>query len=641
MKLRSFALTAVALSLLLAACGSATPTAAPKPTEAPKPTSVPPTAAPAPTAAPKPTDAPKPTEAAKPTAAPVPTPLPVKNTLTITLKKGLKWSDGAAYTAKDIVGTYNVLWAQNSSIWTQISDVTAVDDTTVEFKITRPGPALLRSLLRSNDIRAYSQYAKYMDQAAQFRKDNVDRKGDAIKAYVDDLTKFRPAEAVVSGPFNVDPKSVTEAQLTLKKNPNGYNADKIGFDSILVYAGETKDSIPLYLSGELDYSSNAYPPEAEKSILAVGDYMKIIRIALNNGAGMYFNNDVYPLGKKEVRQALTYAINRAEVAKAALGEAAVPIKHMAGFSDLAVPAWIAADTAAKLNTYAYDQAKAEALLKGLNFTKGADGIWVDDKGKKMEYEMIVPQDFIDFFNSAENVALQLKKFGVKITVRGYPSAERNTIAAKGDFQISMDLGFRFGFPHPFSSFDYNIRDGIGGKNNPTNPAGSRGMNWPWVQKTADGKEVNIKDLVDKMGDGFDPEAQKPSVVTVAQIFNEQVPVLTLWERYANDPIDTKTRVTGWLPFTDPIYQNNQNDAPATWMLINGILKPSATNTKKVFATSYPYTAPPKGHYNTFVADNIPIGLGSVNNPWIHTPLFFYSVAENKYVPMLAEKFEIK
>ena len=640
MKLKSFALTAVALSLLLAACGSATPTAAPKPTEAPKPTAVPPTAAPAPTAAPKPTDAPKP-DVPKPTAAPVPTPLPVKNTLTITLKKGLKWSDGSAYTAKDIVGTYNVFWAQSDSIWTQIADVVAVNDTTVEFKITRPGPALLRSLLRSNNIRAYSQFAKFMDQAATLRKDNVDRKGDAGKAYLDDLSKFRPAEAVVSGPFNVDPKSVTEAQLTLKKNPNGYNADKIGFDSILVYAGETKDSIPLYLSGELDYSSNAYPPEAEKSILAVGDYMKIIRLASSGGGGMYFNNDVYPLGKKEVRQAFAYAINRAEVAKAALGESAVGIKYMAGFSDLAVPTWLPADLIGKLNTYAYDPAKAEALLKGLNFTKGADGIWVDDKGKKMEYEMIVPQDFIDYFNAAENTALQLKKFGIKLTVRGYPSAERNTVAAKGTFQISMDIGFRFGFPHPLSSYDYNIRDGIGGKNNPTNPEGSRGMNWPWVQKAADGKEVNIKDLVDKMGDGFDPEAQKPYVATVAQIFNDQLPVVTLFERYFNDPIDTKTRVTGWLPFTDPIYVNNQNDSPTTWMLIEGILKPSATNTKKIFTTSYPYIAPPKGHFNVFATDNIPLGLGSVNNPWLYTPLFFYSFAEGKYVPMLAEKYEIK
>ncbi|MEO6063228.1 MAG: ABC transporter substrate-binding protein [Thermoflexales bacterium] len=635
MKLKSFAMTAVALSLLLAACGSATPTASPKPTEAPKPTAVPATAAPAPTAATKPTDAPK------PTAAPVPTPLPVKNTLTITLKKGLKWSDGSAYTAKDIVGTYNVFWAQSDSIWTQIADVVAVNDTTVEFKITRPGPALLRSLLRSNNIRAYSQFAKFMDQAATLRKDNTDRKGDAGKAFLDDLSKFRPTEAVVSGPYNIDPKSVTEAQLTLKKNSNGYNADKVGFDSILVYAGETKDSIPLYLSGELDYSSNAYPPEAEKSILAVGDYMKIIRLASSGGGGMYFNNDVYPLGKKEVRQAFAYAINRAEVAKAALGESAVGIKYMAGFSDLAVPTWLPADAIGKLNTYAYDPAKAEALLKGLNFTKGADGIWVDDKGKKMEYEMIVPQDFIDYFNAAENTALQLKKFGIKLTVRGYPSAERNTVAAKGTFQISMDIGFRFGFPHPLSSYDYNIRDGIGGKNNPTNPEGSRGMNWPWVQKAADGKEVNIKELVDKMGDGFDPEAQKPYVATVAQIFNDQLPVVTLFERYFNDPIDTKTRVVGWLPFTDPIYVNNQNDSPTTWMLIQGTLKPSATNTKKIFTTSYPYTAPPKGHYNVFATDSIPLGLGSVNNPWLFTPLFFYSFADGKYVPMLAEKYEIK
>ncbi|HQV27692.1 MAG TPA: BMP family ABC transporter substrate-binding protein [Thermoflexales bacterium] len=65
---------AIGASLLLSACGAATPTAVPpKPTEAPKPTAVPATAVP-PTAAPKPTDVPKPTAvpatAVPPTAAP-------------------------------------------------------------------------------------------------------------------------------------------------------------------------------------------------------------------------------------------------------------------------------------------------------------------------------------------------------------------------------------------------------------------------------------------------------------------------------------------------------------------------------------------------------------------------------------------
>ena len=67
---------ALGASLLLSACGAATPTAVPpKPTEAPKPTAVPPTAVP-PTAAPKPTDVPKPT-AVPPTATAAPKKLKV------------------------------------------------------------------------------------------------------------------------------------------------------------------------------------------------------------------------------------------------------------------------------------------------------------------------------------------------------------------------------------------------------------------------------------------------------------------------------------------------------------------------------------------------------------------------------------
>ena len=45
------------------------------------------------------------------------------------------------------------------------------------------------------------------------------------------------------------------------------------------------------------------------------------------------------------------------------------------------------------------------------------------------------------------------------------------------------------------------------------------MNFPYIQKTADGKEINIKEWVDKMSQGFDTEAQKPYVADVASMFN--------------------------------------------------------------------------------------------------------------------------
>jgi peptide/nickel transport system substrate-binding protein len=635
MKKILLALTVLIALAALVACATPTPTPAPKPTEPPKPTV-------APTAVPKPTDPPKPTDAPKPaaTVAPTTAPVPGVTTITINLRKGMKWSDGSNFTAKDIVGSYDIRWLQSSGTWNSLTDVVAVDDYTVNFLVKLPGPAILDTLIRSEITRPYSQYGKWMDAAAAFRKQNADRKSADVTKVIDELNAFRPANAVVYGPYNIDPKQVTEAQFTMVKVPTGFNADKIDFDKVTVYWGDTVQDMPLYLSGDMDYSSNAYSPANLQAIRALGNHMVVLGGPATNGPGIYFNNDVYPLNKKEVRQAFAYAIDRVENCKVAFGESCRPTKYQVGFTDAAVATWLSADQMSKLTVYDPDVKKAEALLTGLGFKKGSDGIWVDDKGKKMEYELIVPADFTEYLASSENVAQQLTKFGIKIAVKPYQSSERNNVHKAGKYQLSMDIGFRFTYFHPFVSYDYNLRPGIGFKNDPEGPEGARGMNLPYKQKTKEGKEVDIKDAVTKMAEGFDAAKQKPYVADVASFFNDSLPVLTMFERYLTDPIDTKARITGWLPPTDKMYNNNQNNSPVARQFLSGQLKPSATNKVKEFKTSYPYTQPPKANYNFYSTDNI-MQNGAVLTNFLYPPFTYYDVNEGKYIPFFAENWSIK
>ncbi len=623
--MKKHVLLALALIIVLSAITACAPAPTPAPTAAP------------PTAAPKPTEVPKATTA--PTTAPSAAG-PKPAVLTITFRKGVKWSDGTPFTAKEVVGTWDILWLQSSSSWGFLADVVARDDVTVEFQIAKPGPAILDSIIRSTITRPYSQYGKWMDAAADFRKKNADRKGDDVKKVLDELTAFRPANAVAYGPYNVDPKSVTEAQLTLVKNATGFNADKIDFDKVTVYWGDTAQDMPLYLSGDMDYSSNAYSPANLQAIRAGGNQYVVLGGPATNGPGMYFNNDVYPLNRVEVRQAFAYYIDRVENCKVAFGESCRPVKYEVGFTDAAVPTWLSDDQIKKLNTYDPDPKKADGLLTKIGFKKGADGVWVDDKGKKMEYELIVPADFTEYLASSENVAQQLKKYGINIIVKPYQSSERNNAHKAGKYQISMDIGFRFTYFHPFVSYDYNVRPGIGFKNDPEAAEGSRGMNLPYKQKTADGKEINIKEWVDKMAEGFDTNAQKPYVADVASMFNANLPVLEMFERYLTDPIDTKSRVTGWLPVDDKIYKNNQNNSPVARQFLSGTLKPSATNKAKEFKTSYPYTQPPKANYNLYSTDNI-MQNGAVLTNLIYPPFTYYDVNEGKYIPFFVDKWEIK
>ena len=152
----------VLLALVLSACA-----APPAATEAPA-TEAPATEAPA-TEPPTP-EATEPPATAEATEAPAEDfPEGVTAVITINLPEGATWSDGSALTAKDLVGTWDILWMRKSAIWDSLADVVAKDDFTVQFLITTPGPAVLDAIVRSNSPRPYSQYGKWMDAAAEFR----------------------------------------------------------------------------------------------------------------------------------------------------------------------------------------------------------------------------------------------------------------------------------------------------------------------------------------------------------------------------------------------------------------------------------------------------------------------------------------
>lgn len=615
----------VLLALALSACGApATEVTAPV---------VEPTLAPA-----------EPTMVPEPTAIPTEEPLVVEpkecpadvaNVLTVTLRKGLTWSDGTLVTAQDLIGTYDIYWAQNNSTWSYLKDVVARDNYTVQFCISTPAPRALRNILRAYQPAPYSQYGKWMDEAAQLRADGKDQKGDEAKALLDDLYAFKPDTIVAYGPFIIDPNSVTEAQMELVKNPLGFNADKIDLEKILVYYGETSVSLPYALSNDVDYSTHAYTPSDVESIKAVPN-LRVLSGPTGTGPGLWFNQAYAPLAKKEVRQAFAYIIDRAENAKVAMGDAGKGIEYEAGFSDLQVNAWLNDATKAKLNLYPVDLAKAEELLTSVGYTKGADGKWKTDTGEAFKVELSVPSDFLDWLASAENAAQQLQAFGIDAIVRGYPSSERATNQKEGKYQILVDLSIYYNPPHPHTSFNYYLS---APRNAPEATDNMPGMGFSWKQ-TVDGQEVYIPDLLKAASDGFDFEAQKPAIQTLALLVNEELPVLGMFERYATDIINLDARVTGWRDFSDPIYQNNQADLYIAIQLLNGELKVSPTGDG-TFHTVYPYPQPPNYDLNYFTTSSLMQGAGNPSYNIMYPPLFYYMWADASYVPGAAEGYDLK
>ena len=491
--------------------------------------------------------------------------VPDKSLFVVHLRKGAKWSDGSDFTAKDVVTTFNVGRLFKWTVFKYVDDVKATDDYTVQFHMAVPSTVVQRYVLKER-IRPASTYGEFGKKVADLLAAGKTSDSDEWKALQQEVTNFRPKSLVASGPYMIDPNSITEAQLTLVKNEKSWAAKQVNFDRLVIYNGETPTVTPLVLAGDIDYATHGFPPATEKQFIAQG--IRIARPPIYSGPAIYFNHDVYPLNRVEVRQAIAYAINRQENGTVSLGKSGIAVKYMVGFSDALVPLWLNQDQIKQLNTYDYNPQKAAEILTGIGFHKGDDGIWVDDKGNKMEFEMTFPAEYADWSAAGQNAAEQLTKFGIKITPRGVQFQQHPTEIRQGKFQMAIRHWGSSTNPHPHFAYQ-----GVLFRYNYIGSTEGKGMDFP-MKQTVDGQEVDLEKLIIDAAKGLDPEAQKANVAKVAIVFNKLLPVVPLWERYGNNPVNEKARVTNWPADDDVLLKNSAyGDNFVIIALLQGILKP--------------------------------------------------------------------
>ncbi|MGQ9632393.1 MAG: ABC transporter substrate-binding protein [bacterium] len=482
----------------------------------------------------------------------------------VNLRRGVKWQDGTEFTANDVYTTFALGYLMNWAVWKYIDTLEFPDNYTVIFHMGKPSTVVPRYILRER-IRSSSTYGKYADRVMALMAQGKGRDSEEMKNLRVEFDQFKPDKLIGTGPFMIDYRSITEAEITLVKFKDYWDAGRVKFDKIRLVNGETPVVTPQVLAKEVDYATHGFPPATEKQFVEEG--IRIIRPPIYSGPAIFVNYNIYPLSRVEVRQAMAYAINREENAYVSLGKSAIAQKYMAGFSDNILPLWISPSDQEKLNQYPYNPAKAESILKGIGFIKRSDGVWVDDKGNRMEYELTVPAEYADWSAAAENAAEQLTKFGIKTTVRGVTFTQHPTEVNNGRFQMAI-RGWGAGHPHPHFSFyqDVFVHNYVSGM--------GPGMNFQMKQKTKVLGEVDFEKEVIDSAEGLDEKAQKAKVTRVALAFNEVLPIIPLWERYGNNPALENVRVKGWPPEGDPIYKNSPYaDSFIIMMILDGTLHP--------------------------------------------------------------------
>ena len=355
--------------------------------------------------------------------------------------------------------------------------------------------------------------------------------------------------------------------MTLVRNETSVFAAMTPFDRIINFNGETDTISAVALNKDIDFATQAFAPATEQELINNG--IRIVRPPVYSGPALLMNFDTLGevFGDPKVRQALAHAIDGDQIGFFALADSGVPVIYNVGFSDNIIGNWLSQEAIDGLNQYQTDLELAAQMLTEAGWSKEGD-IWKTQTGEDASYELIFPAEFADWSAAGQALATQLTEFGIQIEPRAVTFTQQPIDVDQGNFQLAIRAWGAGSSPHPHFSYTtaFFVHNTLAINN------GGTGIAFPLEQTTEVAGEVDLNELVVNSALGLDVEAQKADVTVLAQVYNELMPVIPLFERYGNNVALEGVRVQEWPPEGDPILKQSGADGIPTMLMYLGRLE---------------------------------------------------------------------
>ena len=364
-------------------------------------------------------------------------------TYTFTLRKNAKWSNGDPVTAKDFVYSWQrTVDPKTAASYSYLfSGIKNADDIVAGKKAPSTlGVKAVGKYKLVVNLEKQLPYFKLLMGFVVFAPQNQ----KAVEQYG---SKYGTAAKYMcyDGPFKMTEWTGTNLKWKLVKNDNYWDKKNVKLSEINFSVNKsTTTSYNLYQSKKLD--ETILSPEQAKQLSSNSDY-SVLKQARTSY--LEFNQTEKKFQNKKIRQAISYAIDRKQLAEKVLGSGTLPCKGAVS-QGLAKRGGKDFTDAAKTSTgVQFDKAKAKKLLKEGLKEIGEDNLSFALLGDDTDNS----KKITEFLQSQIEENLP----GTKVSVQNIPFKTRVTRSQKGQFEVVVS-SWGADFSDPISFLDLYTTD---------------------------------------------------------------------------------------------------------------------------------------------------------------------------------------
>lgn len=333
------------------------------------------------------------------------------NTYLVTLRKGIKWTDGEEFNAEDVKFTFEIAKdnpLHYSNIWDWLADIEVVDSHKLMFIFDNPHYQEWKQILY--DLRIIPEHIW-------------------SKIPADELLTTANENPVGTGPYMAD--SWAQDRMIWVRNEDWWGNEVFGKPAPknlvnLVVSGNNV-ALGMLMKRELDLSNFFIPgvPKIKDTFGLLTWYKGAPYMLPENVALLFLNTTKKPLDDVKLRRAMAFAINPEMISKKVFEEQV----QVADPTGLFGNAWMEYHSEDVVDEYgfSYDPAKAKEMLDEAGYVDADGDGWRDaPDGTEMRFEIIVPNGWTDWMESIKIIANNLQEVGI------------NAVPSFPDYSIYMD-----------------------------------------------------------------------------------------------------------------------------------------------------------------------------------------------------------